>query len=261
MNRILTKQFLILFALIGLIFYSCKPLKVLPNKAPIKNIKTKELNKKLYSSAPKLSLLRSRLKVKFNDGKRSQQLVVNLRMEKDKAIWLSATMLIPIAKLLITPKTISFYEKFQKNSFEGDPSFINDYFGIDFGYENLQNLLIGRPVIDIRQGKWEQIKNPRFYTITPKSFNNKFRPVFFFDPSTFMLKEQRFIFQGTNKSLIIYYEDFQKVDGKVIPSKISLNFINGKNNLDIILEYTRAEIPSNLTFPFTIPSGYSPIKI
>ena len=241
-------------------FYSCKSLKVLPNKAPIKNIKTKELNKILYSSAPKLSLLRSRLKVKFDDGKRIQQLVVNLRMEKNKAIWLSATMLIPIAKLLITPQTISFYEKFQKKSFEGAPSFINDYFGIDFGYENLQNLLIGKPVIDIRQGKWEQIKNPKFYIITPKGFNNKFRPVFFFDPSTFMLKEQRFIFKDANKSLIIYYDNFQKVDGEVIPSKISLNLISNQNNLGIVLEYTRVEIPSNLTFPFAIPSGYSPIK-
>ena len=127
MNQTSTKYFFIIFAFIGLTFNSCKSIKVLPNKAPIKNIKTKELTKVLYSSSPKLSLLRSRLKVSFDDGKRSQQLIVNLRMEKDEAVWLSATMLIPIAKILITPNKISFYEKFQKNSYEGDFSFIKKY--------------------------------------------------------------------------------------------------------------------------------------
>jgi len=261
MNQTSTKYFFIIFAFIGLIFNSCKSIKVLPNKAPIKNIKTKELTKVLYSSSPKLSLLRSRLKVSFDDGKRSQQLIVNLRMEKDEAVWLSATMLIPIAKILITPNKISFYEKFQKNSYEGDFSFIKKYLGIDFGYESLQNLLIGRPLIDIRKGKWEQIKNPKSYVISPKSFNNKFRPIFFFDPSTFLLKEQRLIFEDINKSLTIYYDDFQKVDGKLVPSKISLNLINNESNIEIILDYTRAEIPTNLTFPFTFPSGYLPIKL
>lgn len=260
MDQRYIKQVLIFFIFSSLILNSCKSLKVLPNKAPIKNIKTKELTKTLHSSLPNLSLLRSRLKVTFDDGKRSQQLVVNLRMEKDKAIWLSATMLIPIAKILITPNTISFYEKFQKNFYEGDFSLIKEYLGVDLGYENLENLLVGRPVIDIRKGKWEQIKNPNSYVISPRSENKILRPIFFFDPSTFLLKEQRFVFQGTNKSLIIYYDDFQKVDGNLIPSKISLLLMNNNNNIQITLEYTRVEIPVNLTFPFKTPEGYSPIR-
>ena len=260
MNKILNIKFTIILTFVALIFGGCKSLRVLPNKGPLKNIKTKELTKVLNSSAPKLTLLRSRLKVTFDDGNRSQQLVVNLRMEKDKMIWLSATMLIPIAKMIITPKTISFYEKFQKNYYEGDLSFINEYLGIDFEYENLQNVLIGKPVIELRKGKWEQIKNPKFYVISPKSYNNDFRPIFFFDPSTFLLKEQRLIFNDTNKSLMIFYDDFQKVDGKLVPSKISLNLIGKNDIIKIILEFTRAEIPNNLTFPFSTPSGYSPIK-
>ena len=249
-----------LIFVVSILIYSCKSLNVLPNKAPIKNLRTKELTKALYSSAPKLSLLRSRVKVKFDDGNRSQQLVVNLRMEKDKAIWLSATMLIPIAKLLITPEKVSFYEKFQKNFFEGNLSFINEYLGIDLTYKNIENLLTGKPIMDIRQGKWQQIKNPKFYVISPKASKNQLRPIFFFDPSTLMLKEQRFIFKNLNKSLVVYYDDFQKLEGKVFPNKISILLKYKEKNLKISLEFTRAEVPNNLTFPFKIPSGYSSIK-
>ena len=95
-----------------------------------------------------------------------------LRMEKNKGIWLSANMLIPIAKLLITPNNVQFYEKFQKTSYNGKLSFIKDYFGIDFGYKNLENLLIGKPIIDIKKGKREHITNPEFYIISPKIKSN-----------------------------------------------------------------------------------------
>tara|TARA_B100001094_G_scaffold103858_1_gene100179 strand:- start:12789 stop:13565 length:777 start_codon:yes stop_codon:yes gene_type:complete len=253
------RQLTIYIFLFGIIFNGCKSLKVLPNKTPIKNIKTRELTKAIYLSAPKLSLLRSRLKVNYDDGKRTQPVVVNLRMKKDVAIWLSATMFIPIAKLLLTPKEASFYEKFQKTSYNGNLSFLKDYLGIDFEYKNIENLLTGRPIIDIRKGKWEQIKNPNFYIISPKFSNEKFRPIFFFDPANLMLKEQRFIFNNARNSLIIYYNEFQKVEGEMVPSKITLNLTNNDDNIKLEIEYTRVEIPNNLTFPFSIPPGYSSI--
>ena len=40
-------------------------------------------------------------------------------MEKDKSIWMSGNMLVPIAKILITPKKVSFYEKFQRTFLKG----------------------------------------------------------------------------------------------------------------------------------------------
>ena len=46
-------------------------------------------------------------------------------MESKKKLWLSCTMIIPIAKLLVTPNKVSFYEKFQKTYFEGNYDLIN----------------------------------------------------------------------------------------------------------------------------------------
>ena len=77
-------KYMVLVSLFFEVVSGCKSLKVLPNKIPIKNVGTKELTKALKSSSPELSLLRTRLKVKYNDGKRVQPLVVNLRMEKNK---------------------------------------------------------------------------------------------------------------------------------------------------------------------------------
>ncbi len=55
-------------------------------------------------------------------------------MENKEKIWLSATMLIPIAKLMLTPKEVQFYEKFQKTFFQGDVAFLNQQFNTAFRF-------------------------------------------------------------------------------------------------------------------------------
>ena len=54
------------------------------------------------------------LKDDYDDGKKKEQIIVQLRIKSDEIIWLSATMLVPVAKAVILPEKIIFYEKFQK---------------------------------------------------------------------------------------------------------------------------------------------------
>ena len=97
MKIINLKVYFILLVLMT--FTACKVTKVLPNNTPVKNFKIKELQKAINSSRSNLKLFRSRLKVTYDDGKRAQELVVNFRMKENESIRLSATMLIPLAKL------------------------------------------------------------------------------------------------------------------------------------------------------------------
>ena len=55
------------------------------------------------------------------------------------------------------------------------------------------------------------------------------------------------------------YDDFQSVDGELVPSKIEISFSNEKIRRKLTIEYTRSEIPANLTFPFKIPTDYKKI--
>ena len=100
--------------ILALIFTGFKSLSVLPTKTPVKNANLEALAARIKNSYPKIDKVRSRIRATYDDGKRKQQVIVQLRMENKKTIWLSATMLIPIAKMLITPEEVSFYEKFQK---------------------------------------------------------------------------------------------------------------------------------------------------
>ncbi len=240
---------------------ACKVTKVLPNNTPVKNFKIKELKKAINSSGSNLKLFRSRLKVIYDDGKRAQELVVNLRMKENEAIWLSATMLIPIAKLLIKPNEIAFYEKFQKTSYQGKLELINDFFGVDFNYKNLERLFLGRAIIDLNKQNWNRIKNPNFYVMSLTNKTSLIQPILFYDPTTFMLKEQRLFLTKNKRFITIIYDDFQSIEGKLVPSKMIISTSDDIIRKKIIIEYTRPEIPGNLTFPFKIPQGYKKINL
>ena len=240
---------------------ACKSVRVLPNKAPVKRVDLKVLTTEIAKAEENINTFRARIKAVYNDQKRKQQVNVNFRLDNGKTFWMSANMLIPIAKLLVTPEEVQFYEKFQKTYYKGNIDFINQQLGSDFSFQDLQNIFLGNPVTDLRKVKVERISHPRYYVLTPKEKGQRFRPTYFFDPVNFRLVEQRFLVAGTAQSLSIKYTNNQQLEGKIVPKNIEISTFDGNNFLQLSLEYLRVDFPKNLTTPFSIPSGYKKIEL
>ena len=250
------------FFLIGIIFMfsACKSVAVLPSKIPVKKVDVSALAYKIKSNYPKINRLRSRIRAIYDDGKREQQVIIQLRLEAQKKIWMSASMIIPIAKLLITKEGVSFYEKFQKNFFKGDFQLINQPFNTSFSFNDIENLLLGKPFLDPNLGRWKQITNPQYYILIPQGRRSNFQPTLFFDPTTFLLKEQRFLIQGSLQTLIISYKNHQRIQDSYIPQEIEIALFDGGKTKKVTLDFTRTDLPDKLYFPFEIPEGYNPIS-
>lgn len=255
----LIKNTVYLFLLL-IVFQACKSIAILPTNSPIKNVNIEALASKIRSNYPKVNNVRSRIKATYNNGKRKQQIIVQFRMESKKKLWLSATMIIPIAKLLVTPNKVSFYEKFQKTYFEGNYDLINTPFNTNFVYSDLENIFLGKPFLHPDQGRWKQISNPQYYILIPQGKRSGIKPTLFFDPVSFLLKEQRFFVPGTNYNITIKYLRHIKIEGKSLPSLIEITFFDGNQSQTLELEFNRIDFIENLNFPFEIPNGYSKIK-
>lgn len=240
---------------------ACKSVRVLPNKAPVKRVDIKVLTTEIAKAEENINTFRARIKAVYNDQKRKQQVNVNFRLDNGKTFWMSANMLIPIAKLLVTPEEVQFYEKFQKTYYKGNIDFLNQQLGSNFTFQDLQNIFLGNPVTDLRKVKVERISHPRYYVLTPKEKGQRFRPTYFFDPVNFRLVEQRFLVAGTAQSLSIKYTNNQQLEGKIVPKNIEISTFDGNNFLQLSLEYLRVDFPKNLTTPFSIPSGYKKIEL
>ena len=116
-----------------LIVSGCKSLTVLPSKKPIESIKVKRLIENLEKSQEKINLFRARIKATFISRKINQSLNINFRLKDGKFLWMSANILVPVAKLLMTNEKVFFYEKFQKKYYEGDYELLKSILGTKFG--------------------------------------------------------------------------------------------------------------------------------
>ena len=256
-------QINILGTIASVVFFilsGCKSVAVLPTNTPVKNVDVNALASKIKGNYPKVNRLRSRIRAVYDDGKRQQQIIVQLRMEAQKKVWMSALMVIPIAKLMVTKEGVSFYEKFQKNYFQGDFELINAPFNTSFTYDDIENLLLGKPFLDPTLGKWKQISNPQYYILIPQGRKSGLQPTLFFDPTTFLLKEQRFLISGSFQSLTVRYINHQRIQGEFIPQEIEISLSDGKELLKINLEFTRTDLPGTISFPFEIPQGYKQLS-
>jgi hypothetical protein len=244
------------------VIVSCKSSSVLlPNKIPVKKIDNKVLLKKFDENKIEIKNFRSKVNVNYNDQKRKQQINIDLRIEKNKYIWMSANMLVPIAKLLITSDSISFYEKFQKNYINENFKSLNNLIGSNLKLLDLQNLLLGNPIHNLKVNKFERLKNNKYYVLSPVSKINRVKPIYFFDPNNFLLKEQRFILSENNLTLNIVYKKHQIIEGKKCPKEIEISLYDGKNYFQISLDFLRVNFPLKLMSPFKIPDGYKKMNL
>jgi len=249
------------YLLILLIVNGCKSLTILPSKRPVESIRVKRLIDNLEKSEGKINTLRARIKATYTSKKIKQSLSINLRIKDDKFLWMSANILIPVAKLLMTNEKIFFYEKFQKKYYEGDYELLNSFIGTNFRLQDIQNIFIGNPIDNLKKVKIKRIENPKYYVFINNS-SEKYRTTYFFDTENFRIREQRFLLLDNKNSILsIKYPLYQKINGKIIPKEIQISsFVNGEF-VSIIIEFVRVDYPNQLTIPFKFPEGYSKIKL
>ncbi len=111
------RRCLFLFSLIlFFILEGCSVKKKIISDVPEKNIEVSEIIKNVRNSELKYKNLRNRIKVEFNNGRSVQTVNLNLRALEKEVLWLSASMIVPIAKVLMSNEKFVFYEKFQKHT-------------------------------------------------------------------------------------------------------------------------------------------------
>ena len=239
--------------LIFLIIQACSTSKQISSSAPLDVIETSEIIKNTKRAEVKFDNLRNRVKVDYNDGKSIQTVILSLRASEDENLWISASMIVPIAKVFITNERIVFYEKFQKTYINQEIDKIMRAAGIKRPVELLQNLLFGRPLSDVNKGDWDRIENSNYYVLQSKS---GIQNTVFINPESFQLQQQRVYLPLISSLLTIDYGNFKRIDENLVPTSVRITSMRGSDVISINLEYSQYDFPDNLTFPMDIPEGY-----
>ena len=103
-----------------------------------------------YNNKSDFSTLYIRSSAKYSDEKQSQNVSAEIKIKKNEKILVSIRVLgITLAKALITPKEVKYYEKINGTYFEGDYASLSEWLGTDLDFNKVQNMLLGRPIDDL----------------------------------------------------------------------------------------------------------------
>ena len=251
----------VLFALI-LVVSSCKTTKNVSDNTTLAVLPVKKIIANHYLTNFNQNTVTAKLDAKYSDHKASVSFNIKLRVEKDKAIWMSATKLgVPLAKLLVTPNRVSYYEKINKTYFDGDFSLLSAWLGTELDFNKVQNILLGQAVYDLKKGKYTAEISNNSYMVKPKQETNLFTILFFLDPENFKISKEEISDAAKQQSLSISYPKYQNVENIQFPEEMKVKAV-GKNKITTVsIEYNSVEFNKEVNFPFTIPEGYKEISL
>ena len=151
-----------------------------------------------------------------------------------------------------------FYEKFQKTFIDQDLSKVLTLTDYKKPVKLLQDLLFGKPIVDMNKGKWERIDNSVYYVLQS---SKGIQTTIFINPKTFMLDQQRIYIPLLSSLLTVNYRNYKNIDGRTVPNEILISYIKGSRIIKINLEYSQFDFPENLNFPIEIPSDYKRVTL
>ena len=133
------------FLFILVLLSSCRGAKTITASG---NVSVNDIISNHNEAEPNFKTLAGRVQVAYEDSRKEQSITASLRIKKDKVIWIKAAVLgITLAKVLITPEGVRYYETISNTYFEGDFTFLSDLLGTEIDFKKAQDVLLGQSIL------------------------------------------------------------------------------------------------------------------
>jgi len=228
------------------------------------DINNTEVNKIILShiqAGPSFNTLSARVQVVYEDEKKLQSITASLRMEKDKIIWIKASILgITLSKILITPDRVSYYESISNTYFEGDFTILSEVLGTEVDFNTMQTILLGQSIFSLDPLEYKAKRQMDTYKLIPKKQVQNFIYSILLNRKNFKVNTETLSQPTLDRLLVLRYGEYQEISGAFYPSEIHINTTEKDSKTKIDLNFKKIELNLSLSFPFAIPEGYEEIQ-
>lgn len=235
---------------------SCKPKGFIAEAKATKPMKAEKLIANHYELDKDFKTAYIKADVSYKDPKEALNLSADIRIQKDEKILISIRFFgITMAKGLITPKEVKYYEKSGNSYFEGNYSTLSKWLGTDLDFTKVQNMLIGEAFDNLEKGKYDSSVENGLYKLEDKTSKNTLKS-FLFEASKYMIKNQKIQQLKEKRTLSVVYPNHKQYEAITFPSALNIEAINDEKKTNIDIEYSSIKFNEELSFPYSVPSGY-----
>jgi hypothetical protein len=246
------------FVLIGGGLYSCKGSK----KTTTTNEVVKELPKGLQpkdylQQKIEYTAFSGKAAMHFEGKNQSQDFTANIKMRKDKDIWVSIVAmggLIEAARAYITPDTLKAINKLQRHAYVLPYQEGTKLIDAELEFPALQSLLIGNVLIDDAPIKdIVESDSVLSFTCTKDEFDQRLT----YNKRTGLLKEATLKSDKRKFSCQITYDKYAAITGKQPFAFYRTMAIDNKGEkINLTMDFGKAELNVPVEMPFTINNSY-----
>lgn len=253
---------------------SCSP-KVgsdLMNGDKLPKIKDKELVDRLDSlSKIEPKTFYSKLDINYKDSTTDISFKTSLKIVADSAISAIITYArIPIVTAMVTKDTITVVNKREKCYTVQSLDYLKSTFGVDFTYENMEELFLGKPLDYNIDQKYFVEHDPYHYSISTHKKRDKKRmdrrPKEDIVLNYILSDDAKFLQQTMIKSpsdsteITVIYEERQNVNGMNVPKVVHMHIKAKDKGIYIKMDYEKVEINEPQELIIVIPEKYEKCK-
>ena len=225
---------------------------------------TAATNKTMYLQSlkdknSKFLSLSMRGKAQLDINGQQNNVSVNIRMLKDKKIWMSITAIagIEIARVLVTPDSLVVINRLQGLVLQQPFRYIHQYANREVNFKMLQDLLSGNTINEFlvedvaltsQNGQWllKGQKNSLGFQIL---FNTLLKAA-----------ETNLNDVKTAQALKVVYGKYISVNDTLYPTGMQLQSISGRKKINIDFDFSKIESNVELDFSFTVPKRFKVIN-
>jgi hypothetical protein len=248
-----------------LLFFGCKTKKHLVATAPV----TVAVQPKPVVNTAKLAPIKAQ-QIYFNtfsakahatlaiDGN-SNDCTLNIRINRDKKIWVSITYIIGIevARALITPDSILVINRIQGVYLKKPFNYINDYTNRQVNYSMLQALLLGNAIPQALNDSTQYQAATGNITLSGSLKDLVYKLVL---GNNFKVTQTNLSNLDAGQSLQVNNTAFIQSGSNTLPSQIDIASVAKDRKIQVNLRYVKVDFNQPQDYPFTIPERYTPAE-
>lgn len=262
---------LIALALLLVTLSSCKSNKQVLRRS-IKEYGFDYLYDQLKKNQLTFNTLNAKFSLEFEQNRKVTNLRGQLRIQNDSLIWMSFSPALGIeaARVLLSNDSVMFINRLNKSYFAGEYALIDSLLHTTIDYDLLQSMLVGNDLTQYDVNKYKSSVDGELYRMTIRERRKIKRYIksgeidtrvlvqqIWLDSDNFRIRRIDIKEKGEENvnNLQVFYDDYIEIDGQLFPSRIQIN-INSHKTIHIQVDFSRAELNKDLSFPFSIPSKY-----
>lgn len=268
----------VLFFILSTVLFSCKSKKNLTDNASTNDSLFKEIiiindgdrnpSKKEnltylkavndhYALNKNFNTLQINADIEFKNKSFNESLSADIRIQKGETILISIKKFgFTGAKILITPKRVSYYEILNGTFYDGDFEFISNFLGTNLDYNQIENLLLGTSVFNLAEEELTTKVEDGLYKLYKNT--NDLSLVFVLDGLARM-KQEVIQQKDSNDKLVIDYLSYQNKNDVLLPLNLLIRAIQ-KDETNLNINYKKIDLNPNISFPYKIPNGSKEIN-